>query len=70
MIDFPKRVVQCRKMEDGSVGVDYMEKEKIIQDERKSVLNIKKSCYKKVMIVNSRCSVLGPRFPLSSAWNA
>ena len=40
MIDFPKRVVQCGKTEDGSIGVDYMEKEKIVQDERNMFINV------------------------------
>ena len=40
VIDFPKRVVQCGKTEDGSVGVDYMEKEKFIQDERNMFINV------------------------------
>ena len=40
MIDFPKRLVQCGKTEDGSIGVDYMEKEKIVQDERNMFINV------------------------------
>ena len=40
MINFPKRVVQCGKTEDGRVGVDYMEKEKIIQDARNMFINV------------------------------
>ena len=40
MIDFPKRVVQCGKTEGGRVGVDYMEKEKIIQDARNMFINV------------------------------
>ena len=33
-------MVQCGKTEDGSVGVDYMEKEKIIQDARNMFINV------------------------------
>ena len=40
MIDFAKRVVQCRKTEDGSVVDDTMEKEKIIQDARNMFINV------------------------------
>ena len=40
VIDFPKRVVQCRKAEDGSVGVDTMEKEKVMQDARNMFINV------------------------------
>ena len=40
VIDFAKRVVQCRKTEDGSVVDDTMEKEKIIQDARNMFINV------------------------------
>ena len=33
-------MVQCGKTEDGSVGVDYKEKEKIIQDARNMFINV------------------------------